>query len=340
MNRNLKAPAQMKRHDQPPRLITFTTAQASDAEALVALRIAAMQESLERIARFDPVRARERFISTFAPEHTRHIVAAGDRVGFVVLKPEPDCLLLDHLYIRPNAQGKGIGTAVLAYVFAEADAGALPVRVGALRESDSNRFYLRHGFQIVEQSEFDNTYVRPCRQGTSVEIRTLSPTDADLFQALRLQGLRECPTAFASSFAEEQADSGATVAQRLSPKNDGAILGAFQGNKLVGILGIQRERMTKLAHKAFIWGVYVAPSARQSHVGTALMERALKYAAEALAVRQVNLGVNTKNEAALALYRKLGFIEYGCERGYLLVDGGLHDEYHMVCHVCHIGRET
>jgi len=34
------------------------------------------------------------------------------------------------------------------------------MRVGALRDSDSNRFYARHGFQLVERGEFDNYYVR------------------------------------------------------------------------------------------------------------------------------------------------------------------------------------
>ncbi len=141
--------------------ITFAAAQASDFEALVALRIQAMRESLERIGRFDPVRARERFRSGFSPEHTRHIMIGGERVGFVVVKPQGDALLLDHLYVRPGSQGRGIGAAVLAHVFAEADASALQVRVGALRDSDSNRFYARHGFQLVEPGEFDNYYVRP-----------------------------------------------------------------------------------------------------------------------------------------------------------------------------------
>ncbi len=47
----------------------------------------------------------------------------------------------------------------------------------------------------------------------------------------------------------------------------------------------------------------------------------------------MNLGVNTKNRAAISLYKKLGFIEYGLERGYLLVGGELHDEHQMVFHV-------
>jgi GNAT superfamily N-acetyltransferase len=147
-----------------PDSIVLEAARESDFEALVSMRIEAMRESLERIGRFDPDRARERFRSGFSPEHTRHIVAAGERAGFVVVKPRDGELLLDHLYVRPGVQGQGVGAAVLARVFAEADALSLPVRVGALRESASNRFYARHGFQLVEQGEFDNYYVRPSQR--------------------------------------------------------------------------------------------------------------------------------------------------------------------------------
>jgi len=143
--------------------ITVSPAQPGDFESLVALRIEAMKVSLEHVGRFDPARARERFRSSYSPDHTRHIEFNGARVGFFVVKPQADALLLDHLYIRPNAQNHGIGGAVLALVFEEADSKALPVRVGALRESKSNLFYFRHGFQLVEQAEFDNFYVRPSK---------------------------------------------------------------------------------------------------------------------------------------------------------------------------------
>lgn len=141
---------------QPP--LTFAAVQPSDFEALVAIRIEAMRESLERIGRFDAVRARERF--RFSPEHTRYVMVDGERVGFVVVKPQGDALLLDHLYVQPCSQNRGIGAAVLTQIFVEADASKLPIRVGALRESDSNRFYARNGFQLVERGEFDNYYVR------------------------------------------------------------------------------------------------------------------------------------------------------------------------------------
>lgn len=140
--------------------ITLAHASDSDIDALVALRIEAMRESLERLGRFDPARARERFQSGYVPEQTRHIELDGERVGFVVTKPCTDHLLLDHLYIRPGRQGLGIGSQVLQLVFDQAQSLDLPVKVGALRQSDSNRFYQRHGFELVEQGEFDNYYLR------------------------------------------------------------------------------------------------------------------------------------------------------------------------------------
>ncbi|MEK8049078.1 GNAT family N-acetyltransferase [Ideonella sp. DXS22W] len=141
-------------------------ASADDFDALAELRIAAMRESLERVGRFDPQRARERLRAGFSPAHTRHIVAGGQRVGFVVVLPQPVSddapahWRLEHLYLHPDAQGRGLGAAVLRQVMAEADAAGLELRLGALRDSDANRFYLRHGFALIGRSEFDNHYRR------------------------------------------------------------------------------------------------------------------------------------------------------------------------------------
>jgi GNAT superfamily N-acetyltransferase len=140
--------------------ISFAPAGAGDADELARLRVEAMRECLERIGRFDPARARARLLDGFSPAHTRWIVADGVRAGFLVLKAQDDALLLEHLYVRPGAQSLGVGAAALRAVFAEADASRKEVRVGALRGSDSNRFYARHGFRLVRQEEFDNQYVR------------------------------------------------------------------------------------------------------------------------------------------------------------------------------------
>ena len=166
-----------------------------------------------------------------------------------------------------------------------------------------------------------------------MQIRVLTPADATAFQALRLRGLQECAEAFASSYEEEVATPLVEVETRLQSRADSAIFGAFNGAELCALVGVQREGMRKLAHKAFIWGVYVAPEARTRGVGAQILGEALDYAAKTLGTRQVNLGVNTRNAAAVALYKKLGFVEYGLERDFLLVGGVFHDEFQMTRHV-------
>jgi GNAT superfamily N-acetyltransferase len=141
--------------------VTFASTAHSDAEALVQIRIEAMRESLDRIDRFDPQRARDRFLSSFDPAFCRFIVVDGISVGFVLAKPTNDHLALEHLYVVPEQQGKGIGSAVLDSLFADADSRSIPVKVGALRDSDSNRFYQQHGFLKIDEAEWDIYYIRP-----------------------------------------------------------------------------------------------------------------------------------------------------------------------------------
>jgi ribosomal protein S18 acetylase RimI-like enzyme len=140
--------------------LTFRPVGIGEGEALAVLRVEAMRPSLERVGRFDAGRARSRFLNSFSPEYTREVLAGGVRVGFFVVRPVDEALMLEHLYIRPSHQSRGIGTAVLRSVFADADARGLGIRVGALKESDSNRFYVRHGFVLESRAEFDNYYVR------------------------------------------------------------------------------------------------------------------------------------------------------------------------------------
>src|SRR5450830_1610877 len=122
----------------------YAPAQPEDADELVALRLAAMRPSLEQLGRFDPQRARARFLQHYTPACTRHLVVGGRRVGVVVVRHEAE----------------GIGAAVLADVLAQAETQGLPVKVTALRGSRSNDFYQRHGFVLVEESEWDLVYLR------------------------------------------------------------------------------------------------------------------------------------------------------------------------------------
>lgn len=133
---------------------------ASDFEALLALRLRAMRESLLRLGRYDEARARTRLAEGFAPESTHHIEVQGERVGFIVLKRLSHAFRLDHLYIDPAWQNQGLGGKVLRWVCEQADAEQLPIELCALKDSDANRFYLRWGFSKVGEGEWDNDYLR------------------------------------------------------------------------------------------------------------------------------------------------------------------------------------
>lgn len=141
-------------------LLEFESAFPEHLDELVRIRIAAMRDSLTKVGRFDPYRARERFASGFNPEYTRFINFGGLRVGFVVVKPDADGLKLDHLYIEPVYQGRGIGGKVLQTIFSTADQLGLPISVTALRDSESNNFYQIHGFKYRDETEWDINYIR------------------------------------------------------------------------------------------------------------------------------------------------------------------------------------
>ncbi len=128
---------------------------ADDFESLLALRIRAMQPSLQALGRFDPERARERFAATFLPEFMQHIVFKGQQVGCVSLRPKPGALRIDHLYIDPAWQRQRIGTWVMDWACATADLRQQTLQLAVLQGSDANRFYQRHQFFELKRGEFD-----------------------------------------------------------------------------------------------------------------------------------------------------------------------------------------
>lgn len=163
-----------------------------------------------------------------------------------------------------------------------------------------------------------------------VTIRPLRPADIGPYRALRLRALRQEPTAFASSPEDELQLPVETVESRLQQTQSQVMFGGFQGEALVGLSGLLRERRSKMAHKAWIVSFYVAPEARRRGLGRRLLEATLEHARSMPGLRQVNLGVNADNVAARQLYESMGFVAFGLERGFMLVDGVLHDELSMV----------
>src|SRR5262245_57337342 len=94
---------------------------------------------------------------------------------------------------------------------------------------------------------------------------------------------------------------------------DTVILGAFDGQRLVGVVGIYRDRHVKASHKAHLWGMYVTPARRRAGIASALLRAAIRHAETLAGVSWFHLGVSSAATGARALYESAGFRTWGTE---------------------------
>ncbi|OFI36747.1 GNAT family N-acetyltransferase [Arthrobacter sp. SW1] len=145
---------------------SFRPARHDDAGWIAELRAVVMRPDLERLGRWDPVRVRERFLNGFRPEHSLVIVVDGRDAGLIAARPEPDAVWIEHFYLAPEFQGRGIGAAALRHVMSAPQDGAQkdrPFRLNVLQGSAARRLYERHGFVLESEDPVDVFMVAPPR---------------------------------------------------------------------------------------------------------------------------------------------------------------------------------
>lgn len=165
-----------------------------------------------------------------------------------------------------------------------------------------------------------------------MEIRELTAEDAAVYQALRLFGLEESPTAFGASYEEEVDRPLEEVAERLRDARNHTFGAITEEGQLAGIATLRREEREKLRHKAHVFGMYVRPELRRRGAGRALLEATVARARE-IGVRQVDLGVTNSNAAAVGLYESFGFERFGLERDAFKVGAEYYDVAYLALHL-------
>lgn len=130
----------------------------NDLEDLVELRAVAMRPDLERLGRYDEHRVRQRLRDAYTPEHTRIIEVDGEFAGSISMRPAEDRQWLEHFYLAPQHQGRGVGSAVLRSVLDEADGAVVALNV--LQGSPARKLYERHGFVTEAEDPVDVFMVR------------------------------------------------------------------------------------------------------------------------------------------------------------------------------------
>ena len=149
-----------------------------------------------------------------------------------------------------------------------------------------------------------------------------------------MQALQGDPEAFSASFEEYQPLNLEEVRKRLGfDAKDAFVVGAFDGERLQGCAGFYRDRGLKSRHKGRVWGVYVTPERRGAGVGKKLMTMLLERGAALDGIQQVLLSVTATQDAALRLYRSVGFTSFGLEPRALKVGDRFIDEEYMFLRV-------
>lgn len=147
-----------------------------------------------------------------------------------------------------------------------------------------------------------------------MEVKRLGAIDAEHYWSLRLEALQKNPEAFITTYDEalQRAKPIETTAERLS--NDRAYTyGAFDGEKLQGVVTFIPGEHKKFEHKGEIFAMYVSPNARGKGVGRQLIQACINQA-KITSIEQIQLSVVSTNKPAKQLYDSMGFQAYGIEK--------------------------
>ncbi|MCF2946415.1 GNAT family N-acetyltransferase [Paenibacillus tarimensis] len=149
-------------------------------------------------------------------------------------------------------------------------------------------------------------------------IKEIKQEDVGLYWDLRLEALKTNPEAFGATYEDSVKTPISEVVKRIQNESDNYILMAFtERDQAAGMVGFRREQGIKLKHKGMIWGVYVSPEYRGKGIAKELLKEVINRGKEIEGLKQINLGAVTTNQAAIDLYKKLGFETYGIEKNAL-----------------------
>lgn len=155
-------------------------------------------------------------------------------------------------------------------------------------------------------------------------IRPLTSADAAAYRTLRLEMLALYPDAFTSDADEEALRPLAWTVQRLATAPDkphDLWLGAFEGEALVGCVGLTGRYRAKERHNATVVGMMVHPRFSGQGWGQRLLAALLERARAIPTLAQLDLSVTQGNDSAQRMYERVGFTVFGVHPAAIQVDG-------------------
>ena len=157
-----------------------------------------------------------------------------------------------------------------------------------------------------------------------VTIRPLRPDDLAAYKALRDTMLAAHPSAFSSDATEGRLRTPDSYRSRLGlerPEGGHFMLGACDGEPLVGAIGCERDARIKLRHIGHLIGMMVRDECQGRGVGRALLAECITRARRATGLEMLTLTVTAGNVPATHLYDSFGFVRCGSLPHAICVEG-------------------
>ena len=109
-----------------------------------------------------------------------------------------------------------------------------------------------------------------------MHVAPLQLADAPYYRALMLEAYELATDAFTSTAAERVTEPLSFWEKRIAdPSGLSVAFGAFEGGALIGSVALEFSAKPKTKHKGHVIGMYVAPTARGTRAGRALMQAAV-----------------------------------------------------------------
>ena len=154
----------------------------------------------------------------------------------------------------------------------------------------------------------------------NIHYRKLLPADSKSYREIRLDALQRFPENFGSSYEAESLKPKLAfeiVIEQQTGNN--FIIGAFDGDKLIGICGFAQENGPKIQHRGLIIQMYIQPDYQGKKLGQQLLQATIGAAFKIPEVEQLALGVISHNRSAAKIYEQAGFTEFGMQPHYIKI---------------------
>ncbi|MDD1503143.1 GNAT family N-acetyltransferase [Lysinibacillus sphaericus] len=145
----------------------------------------------------------------------------------------------------------------------------------------------------------------------NIKIRVASQEDAEALLEIQKEVLAE-ETYLITTIDEFQRtvdEQREWIQAKITNERETIFIAQYQG-KIVGWLVFQSPQRKRLAHTG-TFGMMVLNKYRGLGIGKRLIEKLLEWAEHNPYIEKISLGVFSTNERAIALYKKMGFVEEG-----------------------------